>query len=301
MYRAIAKNKRNTVFIILLFLIIIGGLGVLAGYVYRNADGTLNWGIIITVLVVATGYAVIQYFLASRLALGVAGGHEIQKADNPRLYRIVENLAITDGLPMPKVYIIDDPAPNAFATGRDPKHAYVAATTGLLDIMDDDELEGVMAHEMGHVQNYDIRVSMIVFGLVVAIGFIADMLLRLSFFGGGRDNRGNGGGNPVMLVIGLAAMIVAPLVAAGVQAAISRQREYLADATGAMTTRHPDGLASALKKLETYGRPVRKQNSSMAHLWISDPNKPGVIARLFSTHPPLEDRIARLQKIGGGF
>ena len=137
MYRAIAKNKRNTVFIILLFLIIIGGLGVLAGYVYRNADGTLNWGIIITVLVVATGYAVIQYFLASRLALGVAGGHEIQKADNPRLYRIVENLAITDGLPMPKVYIIDDPAPNAFATGRDPKHAYVAATTGLLDIMDE--------------------------------------------------------------------------------------------------------------------------------------------------------------------
>jgi len=159
----------------------------------------------------------------------------------------------------------------------------------------------VMAHEMGHVQNYDIRVSMIVFGLVVAIGFIADMLLRLSFFGGGRDNRGNGGGNPVLLVIGLAAMIVAPLVAAGVQAAISRQREYLADATGAMTTRHPDGLASALKKLETYGRPVRKQNSSMAHLWISDPNKPGVIAKLFSTHPPLEDRIARLQKIGGGF
>ena len=301
MYRAIAKNKRNTVFIILLFLIIIGGLGVLAGYVYRNADGSLNWGIIITVLVVATGYAVIQYFLASRLALGVAGGHEIQKADNPRLYRIVENLAITDGLPMPKVYIIDDPAPNAFATGRDPKHAYVAATTGLLDIMDDDELEGVMAHEMGHVQNYDIRVSMIVFGLVVAIGFIADMLLRLSFFGGGRDNRGNGGGNPVLLIIGLAAMIVAPLVAAGVQAAISRQREYLADATGAMTTRHPDGLASALKKLETYGRPVRKQNSSMAHLWISDPNKPGVIAKLFSTHPPLEDRIARLQKIGGGF
>ncbi|MET0805503.1 MAG: M48 family metalloprotease [Lacisediminihabitans sp.] len=295
MYRAIAKNKRNTVFIILLFLVIIGGLGWLAGYVYGS------WSITITVLVVATGYAVIQYFLASRLALGVAGGHEIQKADNPRLYRIVENLAITDGLPMPKVYIIDDPAPNAFATGRDPKHAYVAATTGLLDIMDDDELEGVMAHEMGHVQNYDIRVSMIVFGLVVAIGFIADMLLRLSFFGGGRDNRGNGGGNPVMLVIGLAAMIVAPLVAAGVQAAISRQREYLADATGAMTTRHPDGLASALKKLETYGRPVRKQNSSMAHLWISDPNKPGVIAKLFSTHPPLEDRIARLQKIGGGF
>jgi heat shock protein HtpX len=298
MYRAIAKNKRNTVFIILLFLLIIGGLGVLAGYVYRS------WSISITVLVVATVYALIQYFAASRLAVSISGGREIQKSDNPRLYRIVENLSITDGLPMPKVYIINDPAPNAFATGRDPQHAFVAATTGLLDIMDDSELEGVMAHEMGHVQNYDTRVSMIVFGLVVAIGFIADLFLRFAFFGGGRSNdrnNGGGGGNPIVLVFGLVAMIIAPLVAAGVQAAISRQREYLADATSAMTTRNPDALASALEKLAQYGRPMQRQNSSMSHLWISDPNRPGIMSRLFSTHPPIADRVARLHRIGGEF
>ncbi|MET4780863.1 M48 family metallopeptidase [Glaciihabitans sp. UYNi722] len=297
MYRAIAKNKRNTVFIILLFLIIIGALGVLAGYIYHS------WSISITVLVVATGYALIQYFAASRLAVTISGGREIQKADNPRLYRIVENLSITDGLPMPKVYIVNDPAPNAFATGRDPQHAFVAATTGLLDIMDDAELEGVMAHEMGHVQNYDTRVSMIVFGLVVAIGFIADLFLRFAFFGGrGNDrNNGGGGGNPIVLVFGLVAMIIAPLVAAGVQAAISRQREYLADATSAMTTRNPDALASALEKLAQYGRPMQRQNSSMSHLWISDPNRPGMMSRLFSTHPPIPERVARLHKIGGEF
>jgi heat shock protein HtpX len=297
MYRAIAKNKRNTFFIILLFLVIIGALGWIAGLIYHNNAITY------TVLVIAAVYAFIQYFAASRLAISIAGGQEIQKADNPRLYRIVENLAITDGLPMPKVYIVDDPAPNAFATGRNPANAYVAATTGLLDLMDDAELEGVMAHEMGHVQNYDTRVSMIVFGLVVAVGFIADMFLRFAFFGGGRgnDRNGGGGGNPIVLIFGIAAMIVAPLVAAGVQASISRQREYLADATSAMTTRNPDALASALEKLGTYARPMKRQNSSMAHLWISDPNKPGVISRLFSTHPPIADRVARLHKIGGEF
>ncbi len=199
---------------------------------------------------------------------------------------------------MPKVYIINDPAPNAFATGRDPQHASVAATTGILDLLDDSELEGVMAHEMGHVQNYDIRVSMIVFGLVVAVGMIADVLLRMSFFGG-RNN--NNGGNPVVLIMGLAAFIIAPLVAAVVQAAVSRQREYLADATGAFTTRHPDALASALTKLGQYGQPMRRQNSGMAHMWISDPSKPGAMARLFSTHPPIADRVERLGKIGRTF
>lgn len=289
MYRAIAKNKRNTVFIILLFLLIIGGLGALAAYIYKDIS------IVIITLVVATGYALIQYFAAGRQALAMSGAHEIQKADNPRLYRIVENLSITTGTPMPKVYIIDDPAPNAFATGRDPEHASVAATTGLLGIMTDAELEGVMAHELGHVQNYDIRVSMIVFGLVVAVGFIADMLLRMSFFGRSRDS------NPVILVLGLVAMILAPIVAGVVQAAVSRQREYLADATGALTTRHPDALASALQKLADYGKPMKRQNSTMAHMWISDPTKPGVIDRLFSTHPPIPERIERLGQIGRSF
>jgi heat shock protein HtpX len=297
MYSAIAKNKRNTIFIIALFLLIIGGLGYLASVIYDNTT------IVVVTIVIAMLYALIQYFAASGLALSISGAVQIEKADNPRLYRIVENLAITTGMPMPKVYIIDDPAPNAFATGRDPEHAVVAATTGLLDLMTDSELEGVMGHELGHVQNYDIRVSMIVFGLVVAVGFIADMFLRFAFFGGGRgnNNNGGGGGNPVVLVLGIVAMIVAPLVATAVQAAISRQREYLADATGALTTRNPDALASALQKLSEYGRPMIRQNSTMAHMWISDPTKPGLMDRLFSTHPPLADRVTRLGEMGGRF
>jgi len=215
---------------------------------------------------------------------------------DPRLWRTVENLAITEGMPMPKVYIIDDPAPNAFATGRDPEHAVVAATTGLLEIMDNAELEGVMAHELGHVKNYDIRVSLVVFGLVVAIGLLADVLLRMAFFGG-RGSRNNNNGGAIFLLVGLAAAIVAPLVAGVVQAAVSRQREYLADATGALTTRHPEALASALEKLGTHGQPVRRTNTSMSHLWISDPNRPGFLSRLFATHPPLAERVARLRDI----
>ncbi|MCS5715305.1 M48 family metalloprotease [Herbiconiux sp. CPCC 205716] len=290
MYSAIAKNKRNTVVIIALFLLIIGGLGWLASYIYGNLS------IVIITLVVAIGYALIQYFAASGQALAMSGARQIEKRDNPRLWRIVENLSITTGTPMPKVYVIDDPAPNAFATGRDPEHAIVAATTGLLDIMDDAELEGVMAHELGHVRNYDIRVSMIVFGLVVAVGFIADMFLRMAFFG-----RNNNNGNPIVMVFGLVAILIAPLVATVVQLAVSRQREYLADATGALTTRHPDALASALQKLAAYGRPVQRQSSSMSHMWIADPNKPGVIDKLFSTHPPIPDRVDRLHKMGGAF
>lgn len=291
MYRAIAKNKRNTVFIILFFLAIIGGLGWLAAAIYDNVT------IVIVTLVVATGYALIQYFTADRQALSMSGAIELRsKADHPRLWRTVENLSITTGTPMPKVYVISDPAPNAFATGRDPEHAVVAATTGLLEIMDDAELEGVMAHELGHVRNYDIRLSMIVFGLVVAVGFISDMLVRMAFFG-----RGNNNGNPIVLIFGLVAMLVAPLVASLVQLAVSRQREYLADATGAMTTRHPDALARALLKLEAYGRPMKRQNSSMAHLWIADPLRPGVIDRLFATHPPIAERVKRLEQIGGAF
>jgi heat shock protein HtpX len=291
LYSAIAKNKRNTVFIILFFLAVIGGLGWLAAYIYNDLT------IVIVTLVIATVYALIQYFTADRQALSMSGAIELRsKADHPRLWRTVENLSITTGTPMPKVYVISDPAPNAFATGRDPQHAVVAATTGLLEIMDDAELEGVMAHELGHVRNYDIRLSMIVFGLVVAVGFISDMLVRMTFFG-----RGNNNGNPVVLVFGLVAMLIAPLVASLVQLAVSRQREYLADATGAMTTRHPDALASALEKLEAYGRPMRRQNSSMAHLWIADPLKPGVIDRLFATHPPIAERVKRLEQMGGAF
>lgn len=290
MYSAIAKNKRNTVLIIILFILIIAGLGALSAWIVGD------WSIAIITLVIATAYAIFQYFLATKETLALAGAVEITKAQNPRLYRTVENLAITEGMPMPKVYIINDPAPNAFATGRDPEHAVVAATTGLLEIMSDSELEGVMAHEMGHVKNYDIRVSLVVFGLVVAIGLIADILFRMIFWGG-RASRNNNAGPAalIMLAIGIAAAILAPIVASVVQAAVSRQREYLADATGALTTRHPEALASALEKLQAYGRPVARTNTSMSHLWISDPNRPGFLARLFSTHPPIADRVARLR------
>jgi heat shock protein HtpX len=289
MYKAIAANKRNTIFVMAVFVVIIGIIGWVVSFFYGNID-IAYW-----VLGVAIMYAIIQYFIASSLMLTMSGAQEIEKADNPRFYRIVENLAITIGIQTPRVFIIEDPAPNAFATGRDPKHAVVAATTGLLSIMDDRELESVMAHEMGHVENYDIRVGMIAFGLVSAIGLLTDIVLRMLFFGGDRRNNSNVGNNPVLLVVGIIALILAPILATIVQLAVSRQREYLADATGALTTRDPEGLISALEKLEQYGRPMQKQNTASAHLYINDPLKPGIFSRLFSTHPPLPDRIARLR------
>jgi len=288
MYKAIADNKRNTVLIMAVFVGIIGAIGYVVSYIYGDTNITY-W-----VLIIAALYALVQYYLATSLAVAMTGAQPIEKRDNPRFYRIVENLAITVGMQTPKVYIINDPAPNAFATGRDPKHAIVAATTGLLDMMTDSELEAVMAHEMGHVQNYDIRISMIAFGLVSAIGFLTDIVFRMMWFGG--DNRRDSENNsPIMLVVGIIVLILAPIIAAIVQMAISRQREYLADATSAMTTRNPDSMISALEKLKTNGRPMKRQNSATAHLYISNPMKPGFFGKLFSTHPPLEDRIARLR------
>jgi len=286
MYKAIAANKRNTLLIMAVFVGIIAAIGYAVSYFYGNTSITY-W-----VIGGAALYALIQYYAAGALAVAMTGAEPIEKSDNPRLYRVVENLSITLGMQMPKVYIINDPAPNAFATGRDPKHAIVAATTGLMDIMDDRELTAVMAHEMGHVQNYDIRVSMIAFGLVSAIGILSDIVIRMLFFGG--DNR-NSNTNPVVLVVGIVVIILAPIAAVIVQTAISRQREYLADASGALTTRDSDGMASALEKLLSYGKPMQKQSSSTAQLFISNPLKPGFFSKLFSSHPPLEDRIARLR------
>ena len=295
MYTAIARNKRNTWFIMIAFVLIIGGLGLLAGWLAAN-----NWWITAFVVVGAVGYATLQYFIADREALALAGAVEISRADNPRLWNMVENLCITTGTPMPKVHIVQDAAPNAFATGRTPERAAIAVTTGLLDIMNDQELDGVLAHELGHVRNYDIRVSLIVFGLVVAIGLLADVFLRLTLFGGARRG-GNNQAQLVFLIFGLVAAIIAPLLAGAVQAAISRQREYLADATAALTTRNPEGLASALAKLQAHAQPLKKANTSMAHLWLADPLRPNAFARLFSTHPPIPDRIDRLHAMGGSF
>ncbi len=272
------------------FVGIVAAIGWAILAIYGQGTSTLPW-----IISGALVYTVIQYFVASRLAMGMSGGREIQKSDNPRLWRIVENLSITEGLPMPRVFIIDDPAPNAMATGRNPRNAMVAATTGILDIMDDRELAAVMAHEMGHVKNYDIRVSMIAFGLASVIGIMSDIALRMLWFGGNND-RDNNNSNPITIVIGIVVIILAPIVAAMIQLAISRQREYLADATSAMTTRDTEGMVRALKKLEQYGKPMQKQNSSTAHLFLNNPLKSGGLANLFSTHPPLEKRIERLRQ-----
>jgi len=288
MYSEIAANKRKTVFIMLAFVVVIGLLAWLFSAYFQGSPSVLYGALIGSGI-----YAFITYFAGGRMALAVNGAREIKKQDNPRLWRIVENLSITDGLPMPKIYIMDDPAPNAFATGRDPKHAAVCATTGILDIMTDTELEGVFAHEMGHIKNYDIRVSMIAFALTAVISLLADILLRMTWFRG-NDRENN---NQVMLVLGIVGAILAPLVASLIQLAISRRREYLADATGALTTRYPEGLASALEKIGQYGSATRKQNSSTAHLFFANPLKGGAIANLFSTHPPIKDRIARLRRM----
>jgi heat shock protein HtpX len=288
MYSEIASNKRRTVIIMFVFMLIAVGLAWLFGK-YTNSPS-----LTIAVIIGALVYATITYFAGSSMSLAVNRAREIQKSDDPRLWRIVENLSITDGLPMPRVFVIDDPAPNAFATGRDPKHAAVCATTGLLQIMDDTELEGVFAHELGHVKNYDIRVSMIAFALSAVISIIADVILRMTFF----RRRDEGENNQIFLILGIIAAIIAPLVATLIQLAVSRRREYLADATGALTTRYPEGLANALRKIEQHGSVLKHQNTSTAHFFFANPLRGHSITNLFSTHPPIEERIKRLESMG---
>lgn len=291
MYSEIASNKRRTWLIIALFGVIIAGLGYLVGQIYHTPV------FFIAALIGGSLYALIQYFAAGKLAVAVNGAHEVTKKDEPRLYRTVENLSIATGMPMPKVYVMDDMALNAFATGRDPEHAIVCATRGLLEAMNDDELEAVLAHEMGHVKNYDIRVMMIVFALVSAIGLIADIITHMFWFGGGDDDNDRGS-NPAIIIIAIVAAVIAPIVASLVQLAVSRRREYLADSTGALITRYPEGLISALEKIRDQGSVTRRPNTATAHMFFANPLKGAAIARLFSTHPPIEDRIERLRKMG---
>ena len=286
MYKEINANKRKTALMMILFIILVGGMGWLFGQ-YTGEPAITPY-----ILIGAGVYAFLSYLSGSKVALAINGAQQIEKKDNPRLWRIVENLAITDGLPMPKVYIMDDPAPNAFATGRDPNHAAVAATTGILELMTDTELEGVMAHELGHVKNYDIRVSMIAFALVAVIGIIADIMLRLAWFGDDEDK------GSIFFFLGILGAILAPIVALLIQLSISRKREYLADATGALTTRYPEGLASALEKIGQAGSAMKRQNTSTAHLFFASPLKGKTLAGLFSTHPPIEERVERLRSMG---
>lgn len=268
------------------FVLFITAIGVAFAYFFND------WTITTWVLLAATLYAVIQYFAASSLAVAMTGAKQITKRDNPRLWNVVENLTISTGLPMPKVYIIDDAAPNAFATGRDPKHAVVAATTGLLDIMDNKELTAVMAHELSHVKNYDIRISMIAFGLVCVVGFISDLGLRMIWLTNDHDDEDR---SLVGLIVVLLVSILAPIAASIAQLAVSREREYLADSSAVHMTRYPEGMISALKKLDTHARPMRRQNAATEALYINNPLKKGFWNNLFSTHPPIEKRIERLE------
>lgn len=247
---------------------------------------------------------IFSYWYSDKIVLKLAGAREASREDNFDLYTVVENLSITAGLPMPKVYIVDDPAPNAFATGRNKEHAVVCATTGLLAILDKTELEGVIAHELSHVGNRDMLLSTVVVVLVGFISILASVFRNSLFFGGGRRSNNEGEGGAIIMIIGIILSILAPIVAVLIQLAISRKREFLADASGALLTRYPEGLANALRKISEYSQPMVRQSTAIAHLYIADPtggSKFGLpaqagkkVSNLFSTHPPIEERIKAL-------
>ncbi|HEX3081912.1 MAG TPA: zinc metalloprotease HtpX [Candidatus Saccharimonadia bacterium] len=290
MYTQIAANKRRSLLLVAAFLILVGALDWVLAHVLGQPSA------FVPILIVATVYAGISYFFSANIALAMSGAREVQKKDAPELYRVVENLAITAGLPTPKVYIVDDASPNAFATGRDPKHAVVAVTTGLLERLEKPELEGVIAHEMSHVGNFDIRFMALVVALVSVISIIADLLLRLSFWGRNSD-REEMGNNQILLILSIVGAILAPLVAAIIQFAVSRQREYLADSSGALLTRYPEGLARALEKISAANLPIKHASSATAPLYIANPLKGRSLAGLFDTHPPIEERVRRLREM----
>ena len=295
-YDRIGSNRRNTILLLALFVLLLAGLsmviGLVVGLPYPYAPL-----LIIPFLV----FAIFSYYASSSIALAVSGAHPVAKEDEPDLYRTVENLCIGAGLPMPKIYIIEDGAPNAFATGRDPDHASITVTRGLLQKLDKLELEGVIAHELSHIGNYDIRVMTIVVVLLGLSALMADLLLRLTWFGaGGRGhNRGRGGGSAVLIIYGLAIVgaILAPIAAQAIRFAISRQREYLADASGALLTRYPEGLAKALEKITADPDPLEEANKATAHLYIANPLREhtSFLNNLFDTHPPIEERVRRLR------
>ncbi len=285
MYSSISQNKRNTVIIFSLFIAIISGIGLYFSYIYDDLI------IFIFTLIFAIFYALFQYKISTVIALKMNGAELISKKDAPEFYSIVESLSITAGLPMPKLYIINDSSMNAFAAGTNPENSVICVTTGLLENMDKVEIEGVMAHEISHIKNYDIRVSMAAVALTAVIGMLSDIVLRFIFLNDDDDDSKN----PITLILGLFFVLISPLLATITRLAISRQREFLADATAVSLTRYPDGLISALEKLKN-NKPLERQNSTTASLFISNPMKQGFFQRLFSTHPPLDDRISRLKE-----
>lgn len=296
MYTEIAKNKRNSIVLIFCFLLLIIGLCWVFSLAYNNLV-ILYLGVGFSIL-----YAVISYYSASSTVLAISRAKLIAKKDNPKLYRIVENLSITAGLPTPKIYIIQDTAPNAFATGRDPNHAVVCVTSGLLDMLDKPELEGVIAHELSHVGNYDVRFMTLVVVMVGILVLLSDWFIRMAWFS---DDRDTGNGQMIFMVVALVLALLAPLIGVLMQLAFSRKREYLADSSAALLTRYPEGLASALKKIDSDTKPLEAANRATANLYIINPLRANVkggsksrFAKLFSTHPPTAERIKRLNEMG---
>lgn len=285
MYSSISENKRNTVIIFMVFIAIISGIGLYFSYIYKNDY------IFIILLVFSILYALVQYNISKSIVLYMNGAKPVSREIAPGFYAAVETISITAGLPMPKLYIIDDESPNAFAAGTNPEKSIICATTGLLNIMNKNELEAVVAHEMSHIKNYDIRVSMAAVALTSVIELISELVLR--FFIWSDDDNDNR--NPLIVVLGLLFVMISPLLALVTRLAISRQREFLADATAVLLTRYPEGMISALQKLKNNGKPLRKQNSTTANLFIVNPMKRSFFQNLFSTHPSIDDRISRLK------
>jgi len=295
-YDRIGENRRNTFLLMFLFVVLVTGFVTAIGIVVGLPP---QYAAIVAVPVLL--FALFSYYSSTRITLAISGARPVTKENEPELYRTVENLCIGAGLPMPQVYVIEDGAPNAFATGRDPNHAAVVVTRGLLQKMDEQELQGVIAHELSHIGNYDIRIMTIVVVLVGIIALLADLMLRFTILGAGarRSNRDRSGGSAAIIIyaIALVAIILTPIAAQLIRLALSRQREYLADASGALLTRYPEGLARALEKIAADPDPLEEANKATAHLYIVNPlhDHNSFLNNLFSTHPPIEKRIALLR------
>lgn len=290
------SNKNKSFLLVFFFILVVIGLGWFFSYIYNSPI------ILIIAIVVALVQSITSYYAGDKIVLATSGAHEIVKKDNPMLWNIVDNLAITSGLPMPKVFIITEPVPNAFATGRDPKNASIAVTSGLLEQLDKNELQGVIAHELSHVGNFDIRLMTITAILVGVIAVVSDLFLRSRWLGFGRSRDENNNGGQILALVGIVAAILAPIVAVIIQLAVSRKREFLADADGALLTRYPEGLASALEKISKFSAPIAHASSATAHLYIANPlggeeksEDQSFFTKIFATHPPIKERIKILR------
>jgi heat shock protein HtpX len=290
-YEQIAENKRKSFLLLFLFILFFLVLGWIFGEFYHSGIAGITIAFVIAIFI-----SLITFSYGDKIVLGISKAKPVDPKENPYLYNVVEGLAIAAGIPRPKAYIIEDTAPNAFATGRDPKNSAIVVTTGLLQKMNRLELEGVIAHEMSHIKNYDIRYATLVVVLVGTVALLSDWMGRSFFYGRGRRDR-RGGGNAIIILLALLLAILAPLIAKLLQLAISRQKEYLADTSGAMLTRYPEGLASALEKISKDTEPLEVANKATAHLYIVNPllDHRGKLNALFSTHPPTEERVKRLR------